>query len=81
MSAPDREQTPEAQAEAVALTLGRSVLGRDLTASEAESLVVIFRSAVQALRQGSILRLANHVAAERSDEDIEEFFEGKIQTD
>jgi hypothetical protein len=81
MSAPQRELSPEEQAEAVALSLGRSVLGRDLTATEVESLALIFKSAVQALRQGFIRRLANHVAAERTDEDIEEFFEGQIQTD
>ena len=42
---------------------------------------MIFKSAVQALRQGTIRRLANHVAAERTDEAIEEFFEGQINTD
>ena len=81
MSGPQREQTPDEQAEAVALSLGRSVLGRDLNTDEAESIALIFKAAVQALRQGFIRRLANHVAAERSDETLEEFFEGTIQTD
>jgi hypothetical protein len=81
MSGPDRELTPDEQAETAALSLGRSILGRDLTADEAESLALIFRSAGQALRHGYIRRLAEHVAAERTDEAIEEFFEGQIQTD
>jgi hypothetical protein len=81
MSGPQRELTPDEQAQAVALSLGRSILGRDLETDEAEALALIFKSAVQALRQGTIRRLANHVAAERTDEAIEEFFEGQINTD
>ena len=81
MSGPEREQTPDKQAETAALTLGRSIMGRDLTLEEAEALALIFRSAVQALRDGYIRRLAEHVAAERTDEALEEFFEGRIQTD
>lgn len=81
MSEPEREPTPDQRAEAVALTLGRDVLGRDMTPAEAEALASIVRSAVQALRHGYVRRLAEHVAAERTDEAIEEFFEGQIRTD
>lgn len=81
MSGPERELTPEEQAENVALSLGRTVLGRDLTAEEADSMAVIFKSAVQALKHGFIRRLAEHVVAERTDESVEEFFEDVIKPD
>lgn len=81
MTEAPREPTPDEQAEAVVLKLGRSVVGRDLSTVEAEALVSIIRSTVQALRHGQIKRLADHVAAERTDEAIEEFFEGQIETD
>jgi hypothetical protein len=81
MSGPERELTPEQQAENAALSLGRTVVGRDLTAEEAEALTAIFKAAVQALRHGFIRRLADHVVAERTDESVEEFFEDVIRPD
>jgi hypothetical protein len=81
MSGPERELTPEEQAENAALSLGRTVLGRDLTGEEADSMAVIFKSAVQALKHGFIRRLAEHVVAERTDESVEEFFEDVIKPD
>lgn len=81
MSGPEREITPDQQAETVALSLGRTVLGRDLTAAEAEAMTTIFKSAVQALKHGFIRRLAEQVVAERTDESVEEFFEDIIDPD
>lgn len=81
MSGPERELTPEEQAENAALSLGRSVAGRDLTPVEADALVTIFKAAVQALRHGFIRRLAEHVTAERTDESVEEFFGDIITPD
>jgi hypothetical protein len=81
MSGPEPELTPEEQAENAALSLGRTVVGRDLTAEEAEALTTIFKSAVQALKHGFIRRLADHVVAERTDESVEEFFEDVIRPD
>ena len=79
MSGPERELTPEEQAEAAAHSLGRTVVGRDLTADEAEAMATIFKSAVQALKHGFIRRLAEQVVAERTDESVEEFFEDIIK--
>ncbi len=81
MSGPEREFTPEEQAENAALSLGRTVLGRDLTAAESEAMTTIFKSSVQALKHGFIKRLAEHVVAERTDESVEEFFEDIIHPD
>ena len=81
MSGPDQDMTPEAEAEALALNLGRTVVGRDLTAEEADALATIMKAAVQALKHGFIRRLAEHVVAERTDESVEEFFEDNIQPD
>jgi hypothetical protein len=81
MSGPEGELTPEQQAENAALSLGRTVAGRDLTADEAEAMTSIFKAAVQALRHGFIRRLADHVASERADEAVEEFFEDQIHPD
>ncbi len=67
--------------EADALALGRKVLGRDLTPGEADALKTIFQATAQALSHGFIRRLADHVLAERRDETLEEFFEGKVKTD
>jgi hypothetical protein len=67
--------------EADALAIGRRTLGRDLTPAEAEAMKTIFVAAAQALSEGVIERLANHVLAERREETIEEFFEGKVKTD
>jgi hypothetical protein len=67
--------------EADALAIGRKVLGRDLTAREAEALKTIFSAAAQALSEGFIERLANHVLAERREETIEEFFEDQVKAD
>ncbi|GAC1465497.1 MAG: hypothetical protein NVSMB9_05170 [Isosphaeraceae bacterium] len=81
MPEPERETSPEQQAEAVALDLGRKVVGRELTVEEAEGMTTIFRSAFQALKHGFIRRLAEHVVAERTDESVEEFFEDVIRPD
>lgn len=83
MSESERED-PESlsrQIEADALALGRKVLGREPTPDEAVALAAIFRSAAQALSEGFIRRLADHVLAERREEAIEDFFEGQIKTD
>ncbi len=81
MSEPARDSLPDNLAELAATNLGRSVLGRDLTTEEAESLTTILRSTVQALKHGFIRRLAEHVLAEREDESVEEFFEDVIHPD
>jgi hypothetical protein len=75
------EITLNQEVEADALAIGRKVLGRELTADEAEAMRTIFQAAAQALSHGFIRRLADHVLAERRDESIEEFFEGKVKTD
>ena len=67
--------------EAAAINLGRAVMGRELTVEEADAMKTIFRSAAQALKHGFIRRLAEHVVAERTDESVEEFFEGIIKPD
>jgi hypothetical protein len=69
------------EVETDALAIGRKVLGRELTADEAEAMRTILQAAAQALSHGFIRRLADHVLAERRDEAIEEFFEGKVKTD
>ncbi len=81
MSAPEPQAGHDAHAQEVALSLGRTVLGRDLTAEEADALSTIFRSAIQALQHGFIRRMAAHVLAERTDESVEEFFEDVIKAD
>ena len=75
MAEPGQELSVNEQAEAAALSLGRAVLGRDLTAEEASSMSTIFKAAVQALQHGFIARLAEQVVAERETESVEEFFE------
>jgi hypothetical protein len=67
--------------EATTVKIGREVLGRDLTSEEAGALKAILHAAAQALSDGFIRRLADHVQAERRDESIEEFFEDKLKTD
>ena len=79
MSGPEQELTAEQQAEIAAVSLGRTVLGRDLSVEESESLTSILKAAVQALKHGFIRRLAEHVRSEREDESIEEFFEDVIE--
>jgi hypothetical protein len=81
VSGPERELTAEQQAAIAATGLGRAVVGRDLTADEADAMTTIFKAAVQALRHGFIRRLAEHVVAERTDESVEEFFEDVIRPD
>lgn len=81
MSGTESEQARDELVTLAAANLGKAVLGRDLTAEETESLNTIFKSTVQALRHGFIRRLAEHVAAEREDERVEEFFEDVIQPD
>ena len=76
-----RQPTPEEEAEAAALSLARSVLGREPAAEEAEAMSTIMKAATQALRHGFIRRLAEHVVAERTDESVEEFFENVIHPD
>ena len=74
MAEPGRELTVNEQIEAAALALGRAVLGRDLTADEAEALTIVFKDAIQALQHGFIRRLAEKVQEERETESVEEFF-------
>ncbi len=81
MSGPEGELSQDELARIAADNLGRTVLGRDLTAEEAESMTTILKSAVQALKHGFIRRLADHVVAEREAESVEEFFEGVIDPD
>jgi ATP-dependent protease ClpP protease subunit len=78
---PMLESSVTQMVEADALAIGRKVLGRELTADEADSMKTIFLAAAQALAHGFIRRLAEHVVAERRDEAIEEFFEGRVKTD
>ncbi|MGO8896774.1 MAG: hypothetical protein ACLQU5_00270 [Isosphaeraceae bacterium] len=75
------QQTTDQVVEACSTAIGRNVLGRELTAAEAEAMKTIFNAAAQALADGFIQRLANHVLAERRDESIEEFFGDKLKTD
>jgi hypothetical protein len=75
MSEPERAPTLEEQADQAALTLGRQVVGRELTSDEAIALREIFRATAQALKHGFIRRLADHVLQERETESVEEFFE------
>jgi hypothetical protein len=67
--------------DADAVALGRKVLGREPTSDEAEALRSIFKATAQALGEGFIRRLADHVLAERREESIEGFFEGHVKTD
>jgi ribosomal protein S7 len=62
------------------ITLNQEV-ETDALADEAEAMRTILQAAAQALSHGFIRRLADHVLAERRDEAIEEFFEGKVKTD
>lgn len=64
-----------------AAAFGRQVLGRELTAEETGALQTIFRATAQALADGFIQRLADHVLAERREESIEEFFESQVKAD
>jgi hypothetical protein len=75
MTESERTASVAAQADQAALSLGRAVLGRDLTGDEATALQEIFRATAQALQHGFIRRLADHVLAERETESVEEFFE------
>jgi hypothetical protein len=81
MSGPERELTHDELAESAALGLGRTVVGRDLSADEADAMTTIVKAAVQALKHGFIRRLAEHVVAERTEESVEEFFEDVIHPD
>jgi len=75
MTESGRELTAEERADQAAITLGRAVMGRDLTDVEATALREIFRATAQALKHGFIRRLADHVLEERETESVEEFFE------
>jgi hypothetical protein len=75
MSEPERAPSVDEQSDQAALTLGRAVLGRDLTAVEVSAMREIFRATAQALKHGFIRRLADHVLEERETESVEEFFE------
>jgi hypothetical protein len=77
---PDRPAEDQGH-DSEALALGRKVLGREPTPDEADALKAIFRATAQALAHGFIRRLAEHVLAERSDEAVEEFFEGQVKLD
>ncbi len=78
---PQPQQTTDQVVEACSTAIGRNVLSRDPTPDEAEAMKTILSAAAQALCEGFIQRLANHVLAERRDEYIEEFFEDKLKTD
>jgi len=78
---PQPQQSTDQIVEACSTAIGRQILGRDLTREEAEAMKTIFNAAAQALSEGFIQRLANHVLAERREESIEEFFEDKLKTD
>lgn len=69
------EVSLEQEARSAALKLGSLVVGRELTADEAEAMAFIFKASAEALRHGFIKRLAEHVRSERVDESVEEFFE------
>jgi hypothetical protein len=64
-----------------AAAFGRQVLGQDPTAEQLGALTTIFRATAQALSEGFIQRLADHVLAERREESIEEFFENQVKAD
>jgi hypothetical protein len=81
MPEPLPQETTDQIVVACSIAIGRNVLSRDLTPEEAEALKTIFSATAQALSEGFIQRLANHVLAERRDETIEEFFEDKLKTD
>jgi hypothetical protein len=81
MAGSEPGQTPEQQAQIAALSLGRAVLGREMTVEETEAVTTILKATVQALKHGFIRRLANHVLSEREDESVEEFFEDAIRPD
>jgi hypothetical protein len=81
MPDPQPQETIDQVVVACSTAIGRKVLSRDLTAVEAEAMQTIFSAAAQALSEGFIERLANHVLAERRDETIEEFFEDRLKTD
>ncbi len=76
-----RGVSPDQEAEAVAIQLGRSVLARDLKPDEAAAVSSIFKATVHALKHGFIQRLAEHVETERTAENVEEFFEDVIHPD
>jgi hypothetical protein len=78
---PQAQNTIDQVVEACSTAIGRKVLSRDLAPGEAEALKTIFSAAAQALSDGFIQRLADHVLAERREETIEEFFEDKLKTD
>jgi hypothetical protein len=80
MTDPERALSVEEQTDQAALSLGRAVMGRELTDDEADALREIFRSTAQALKHGFIRRLADHVLEERETESVEEFF-GNIKPD
>jgi hypothetical protein len=81
MPDPQADQVIDQLVTSSATALGRQVLGRELTPEEAAALRTIFRAASQALSEGFIQRLADHVLAERREESIEEFFESKVKAD
>ncbi len=81
MSEPEEQQGIDQLVADGAAALGRQVLGRDPTPQEAAALKTIFRATAQALSDGFIQRLADHVLAERREESIEEFFESKVKAD
>ena len=81
MSEPLEQKGIDSLVAETAAVLGRRVLGREPTPEEAAALNSIFGAAAQALAEGFIQRLADHVLAERREETIEEFFEDKVKAD
>ncbi|MGC8639980.1 MAG: hypothetical protein ACP5XB_08910 [Isosphaeraceae bacterium] len=81
MPEPQEQQGTDKLVADAAAAFGRQVLGREPTAEQLGALKTIFRAAAQALADGFVQRLADHVLAERGEESIEEFFENQVKAD
>jgi len=79
MAEPGPELSVDQRAKAAAQEFGSLVAGRELTGEEFEAMASIFKAAGEALREGFIRRLAEHVRTERDSEAVEEFFEDVIK--
>ena len=79
MTEPGREVIVDQYVKSAAHSFGSQVAGRELSADEFEALAAIFKAAGDALRDGFIKRLAEHVRTERDSEAVEEFFEDIIK--
>lgn len=79
MTEPGRDDIVDQYAKTAAHNFGLLVAGRELTGEEIEAMTAIFKATGDALREGFIKRLAEHVRAERDTETVEEFFEDIIK--